>query len=135
MSGKVAVDRDALIRLAVEARDGAYAPYSRFAVGAALLASSGKVYAACNVENAVYNLGICAERVAVFTAVCAGEREFVAIAVVSGPGVTPCGACRQVLREFGPELQVIVADAEGIARDYDLGELLPDDFSAVDLPS
>ncbi|HIC94094.1 MAG TPA: cytidine deaminase [Anaerolineae bacterium] len=115
-----------LIALAAEARERAYAPYSRFAVGAALLAKSGRVYTACNVENVSYGLSVCAERAAVFKAISEGEREFEAIAVVTEKGVTPCGACRQVLREFGEDLRVIVADASGRYRVFGLRELLPD---------
>jgi cytidine deaminase len=124
-----------LVALATEARERAYAPYSHFAVGAALLARSGKVYTGCNVENASYGLSMCAERVTVFKAVEAGEREFEAIAVVSETGATPCGACRQVLAEFshGLEkeggLQVIVADLQGWRWTCSLAELLPQAFT------
>ncbi len=127
------VDRQALIRRAAEARGHAYAPYSGYTVGAALLAASGRVYAGCNVENAVYSLTSCAERTAVFNAVCAGERDFEAIAVVTENGGAPCGSCRQVLREFGEEILVLVADAEGNYRETTVGDLLPDSFTAVDL--
>ena len=115
-----------LIALAAQARERAYAPYSQFAVGAALLAKSGRVYTACNVENVSYGLSVCAERAAVFKAVSEGEREFEAIAVVTETGVTPCGACRQVLREFGEDIRVIVADASGRYRVFSLRELLPE---------
>ncbi|MCJ7668015.1 MAG: cytidine deaminase, partial [Anaerolineae bacterium] len=115
-----------LVALAKEVRERAYAPYSDFAVGAALLAESGQVYAGCNVENASYGLSICAERVALFKAVAAGDRRFKAIAVVTETMATPCGSCRQVLAEFGAdELQVIVADLKGQREVYTLGELLP----------
>ncbi len=124
-----------LVALAVEARNKAYVPYSHFPVGAALLAESGQVYTGCNVENASYGLSICAERVAVFKAVAAGERQFEAIAVVTETMATPCGSCRQVLAEFGDdELQVIVADPEGQMEIYTLGELLPASFTAQHLP-
>lgn len=120
---------------AQEARREAYAPYSRFAVGAALLTKSGQIYTGCNVENASYGLSICAERVAVFKAVAAGEREFEAIAVVSETRATPCGSCRQVLAEFDPgEMQVLVADLEGGCEEYRLKELLPWGFSVKHLP-
>ena len=105
-----------LIALAQQAREYAYASYSGFPVGAALLGRSGTVYAGCNVENAAYPLTTCAERTAVIKAVSEGEREFEAIAVVTATGATPCGSCRQILREFaGPdgELRVIVADLDG----------------------
>lgn len=129
----MAVEVENLIKLAAEAREKAYAPYSHFRVGAALLSKSGKVYTGCNVENASYGLTVCAERVALFRAVAEGEREFEAIAIVTDKGVTPCGACRQVLREFGRELRVIVADMKGKQREYALAELLPDDFKPEDL--
>jgi cytidine deaminase len=127
------IDRDWLIRQAAEARERAYAPYSNYAVGAALLAESGRVYLGCNVENAVYPLTICAERVAVVKAVCAGERRFAAIAVVTRNGGAPCGSCRQVLREFGADALVLIGDALGNVRETTVAELLPDSFSAVDL--
>ncbi len=116
---------------AVQAR--AYAPYSHFAVGAALLAHSGVIYTGCNVENASYGLGICAERNAVAHAVACGDRTFEAVAVVTENGVTPCGACRQVLAEFGPNMLVIVADTSGNQRRYRLSELLPDAFGPEQL--
>ena len=94
-------DKIALIELATEAREQAYAPYSNYAVGAALRGKSGRVYTGCNVENAVYSLTICAERNALFKAVSEGEREFVALAVVTANGGSPCGSCRQVLADLG----------------------------------
>jgi cytidine deaminase len=115
------------------ARERAYAPYSRFTVGAALRAADGAIYVGCNVENASYGLTICAERNAVAHAVARGARDFVAIAVVTESGVTPCGACRQVLVEFGPAMAVIVADAHDNYRIYRLGELLPDAFGPEQL--
>ena len=127
-------NQDKLVSLAAEARKKAHAPYSNFAVGAALLAKSGRVYKGCNVENASYGLSICAERAAVFKAVSEGEREFGAIAVVSENGVTPCGACRQVLMEFGGDIQVIVADTAGHRRAFVLTDLLPEGFTPEDLP-
>ena len=125
-------DKD-LVRAAREAREHAYAPYSHFRVGAALLTRSGRVFTGVNVENASYGLSVCAERVAAFNAVAAGEREFEAIAVVTGNGVMPCGACRQVLAEFGPDMRIIVADAEGNSRTYRLPDLLPGRFTPEDL--
>jgi cytidine deaminase len=121
-----------LIALAREAREHAYTPYSRFPVGAALLGRSGRVYTGCNVENAAYPLTTCAERTAVTKAVSEGERAFEAIAVVTETGATPCGACRQILREFaGPEgnLRVIVADLDGGVRTFTISELLPAGFT------
>ncbi len=124
-----------LIRRAVEARKRAYAPYSRFPVGAALLTKSGRVYTAANVENAVYGLSICAERNAIFQAVADGEREFEAIAIAAGQGATPCGPCRQVMREFADDnLRVLVADETGNLHGvYTLAELLPQAFTVEDL--
>lgn len=122
-----------LVAAAKVARVSAYAPYSHFAVGAALLAGSGKIYSGCNVENASYGLGICAERNAVAHAVCCGDRAFEAVAVITENGVTPCGACRQVLTEFGPNMLVIVADVAGNQRRYRLSELLPDTFGPEQL--
>lgn len=121
-----------LIALAREARKQAYAPYSRFPVGAALLGRSGRVYTGCNVENAAYPLTTCAERTAVTKAVSEGEQAFKAIAVVTSTGAAPCGACRQILQEFaGPEgnLRIIVADLEGNARTFAMADLLPDSFT------
>jgi cytidine deaminase len=122
------VDITELLRVAEQAQKMAYAPYSQFAVGAALLAADGKIYAGCNVENASYGLTICAERNAIAHAVLCGARQFTAVAVVTENGVTPCGACRQVLAEFGPRMTVIVADRRGNRRIYALAELLPDAF-------
>jgi len=123
-----------LIGLAREARQRAYAPYSRFAVGAALLGRSGRVYAACNVENVSYGLSICAERAAVFKAVSEGEQEFEALAVVTSAGGSPCGACRQVLAEFNYNMTVYVADTEGQYQAFTVEELLPEAFMPEDLP-
>jgi len=128
---------DELVALAAQARRHAYAPYSHFAVGAALLAQSGRVYSGTNVENASYGLAVCAERVAVWKAVAAGERAFTAIAVVTENGVSPCGACRQVLAEFAGDprtLRLIVADAQGHRRTFTLAELLPEAFTPEHLP-
>ena len=121
-----------LVAQAQQARQRAYAPYSSFPVGAALLGLSGRVYTGCNVENAAYPLVTCAERTAVTKAISEGEREFQAIAVVTATGATPCGACRQILREFsGPkgDLRVIVADNAGNLRIFTIAELLPEGFT------
>ncbi|MBE0695458.1 MAG: cytidine deaminase [Anaerolineaceae bacterium] len=121
--------RQKLIEAASEARQWAYAPYSKYAVGAALLTTSGKVYEGINVENAAYPDGICAERVAVFKAVSEGERSFLAIAVVTSNGGSPCGSCRQVLAEFGVETQVIIADESGhVFQECSVSDLLPGAF-------
>ena len=117
-----------LVAAATRARKMAYAPYSGFAVGAALSAAGGTIYTGCNVENASYGLTTCAERNAIAHAVGQGARDFAAIAVVTATGVTPCGACRQVLAEFSLEMLVIVADTSGNQRVYTVAELLPDAF-------
>jgi cytidine deaminase len=123
-----------LIRAAVEARRWAYAPYSKYAVGAALLTTSGRVYDGVNVENAAYPTGICAERVAVFKAISEGEREFVAVAVATVNGGSPCGSCRQVLVEFSPQAVVLIADAEGrLLQQTTVAGLLPGAFGPRDL--
>ena len=123
-----------LIEAARRVRQRAYVPYSHFAVGAALLGCSGKVYEGCNVENVSYGLTICAERTAVFKAVSEGEREFQALAVVTSTGGSPCGACRQVLAEFNVQMAVHVADVEGHYRTFTVAELLPEAFLPEDLP-
>lgn len=122
-----------LIQLALEMRERAYAPYSGYRVGAALLSASGRVFTGCNVENAVYPLGLCAERVAVFKAISEGERHFTAIAVATENGGTPCGACRQVLSEFAPDLRILLVDAQGAVRETSLRVLLPEPFGPGDL--
>jgi cytidine deaminase len=125
----------ALMAEAVKARKRAYAPYSRFAVGAALLAKDGSVYLGCNVENASYGLTICAERNAVWKAVSEGVTEFTAIAVTArdGLGAPPCGSCRQVLHEFAPNALVYWRDARGRILKRKLTELLPEAFNLADL--
>ncbi len=122
-----------LIARAAAVRTSAYVPYSGFPVGAALLAADGRIYTACNVENASYGLTLCAERNAVACAVSDGQRDFAIIAVVSEGGVTPCGACRQVLAEFSPNMRVVVADANGSWKEYSVRQLLPDAFGPGDL--
>jgi cytidine deaminase len=126
-------DREALVARAIEARERAYAPYSNYRVGAALLGKSGRIYTGGNVENAVYPLTTCAERVAVVKAVSEGEREFVALAVATENAGSPCGSCRQVLREFGEDIIVLIADAEGAYRETMVANLLPDSFGVEDL--
>ena len=122
-------EQQALIDLAIEARQHAYAPYSDYRVGAALRTKTGRVFTGVNVENAAYPTSICAERTAVFKAVSEGEREFEIIAVVTDNGGSPCGSCRQVLSEFGLDTQVILADGQGkVVRETTVGELLPDAF-------
>ena len=122
--------KQSLIQAAQEARQWAYAPYSNYRVGAAVLTTSGRVYDGVNIENAAYPTGICAERVAVFKAVSEGELRFVAIAVVTSNGGTPCGSCRQVLAEFGLDTLVLIADAQGkLLQEISLGDLLPGAFT------
>ena len=123
-----------LVAQAIKARKQAYAPYSHYAVGAALLGKSGRVYTGCNVENASYSMTICAERTAIVKAVSEGEREFEAVAVVTDNGVTPCGACRQVLAEFGPEMRVLIATPQSLVRECTVADLLPGAFLPQDLP-
>ena len=123
-----------LIAKAVQAQENAYAPYSSYAVGAALLTRQGHVYTGCNVENASFSLTICAERSAVFSAVSRGEHEFGAIAIVTSNGGAPCGACRQVLAEFGLDTRVLIATPEGLQSETTVRDLLPGAFSGRDLP-
>ena len=124
-----------LIDVAIQARQWAYIPYSHYAVGAALLTTSGKIYDGVNVENAAYPSTMCAERVAVFKAVSEGEHVFEAIAVVTSNGGMPCGGCRQVLAEFGLDTIVLIADDEGhLVKETTLAELLPGAFRPDDLP-
>ncbi len=135
MSDTTSTQYDELARRAIAARGRAYAPYSKFRVGAALLVSDGQIFTGCNVENAAYSPSMCAERVAVAKAVESGARTFVAIAVATAtdPPATPCGVCRQVLREFGAELPVICVNPSGARRDLWLSDLLPHSFSRRDL--
>ncbi|HZD81014.1 MAG TPA: cytidine deaminase [Actinomycetota bacterium] len=124
---------DDLMAAAKGARSNAYAPYSRFAVGAAVLAG-GRIFAGVNVENAAYPQGICAERAAVAAAVTAGHREIDAVAVVAGDDAAPpCGGCRQVLHEFGPEMLVVCEASDGGRKRWRLSQLLPEAFGPEDL--
>ncbi len=123
-----------LIQQAAEARRRAYAPYSKYAVGATVLSASGRMYSAANVENAAYPLTICAERAAIFKAISEGELKFTAIAVVSSNGGSPCGSCRQVMAEFGLDTLVLIATAEGVLlQEITVGGLLPGAFGPQDL--
>lgn len=122
--------KDELVKQAIEVRKLAYAPYSKYLVGAALLTASGRVFTGCNVESAAYPTSMCAERVAIFKAVSEGEREFTALAVATDNGGTPCGACRQVLAEFGLETVILVADTSGkVRQEGTVAELLPGAFT------
>jgi cytidine deaminase len=126
--------RKDLIQAARNVQGDAYAPYSKYNVGAALLTKSGKVYLGVNIENAAYPTTICAERVAVFKAVSEGEREFSAIAVVTRDGGTPCGSCRQVLAEFSLDAQVLVANEAGeVTMEGSVLDLLPGAFGPKNL--
>ncbi|MGI8907072.1 MAG: cytidine deaminase [Candidatus Sumerlaeaceae bacterium] len=111
-----------------DARGRAYAPYSNYKVGAALLTLDGRIYGGCNVENSSYGLCICAERGAIAAAVAAGQQEFRAIAVVTEDVGSPCGACRQFFVEFNPDMTVILADTKGKRTTYAARQLLPDYF-------
>lgn len=123
-----------LIQIANQARQHAYAPYSHYAVGAALLTASGKIYSGANVENAAYPVTMCAERVAVFKAISAGECDFIALAVVTQNAGSPCGSCRQVLAEFGLDTLVLIVDTLGnVAQTLTVADLLPGAFTPDDL--
>ncbi len=119
-----------LIEKARQASTAAYAPYSHFRVGAALLAENGEVFTGVNVENSSYGLTICAERNALAAAICRGIRSFTMIAVYADadPPVTPCGACRQVLYEFAPAMKVVCANDKGDVSRFTVAQLLPDGF-------
>ena len=124
-----------LIAAATAAREKAFAPYSKFRVGAALEAADGAVYTGCNVESASYGLTLCAERVALAKAVSDGHTRFVRVAVVTDvPTLTPpCGACRQLLWEFAPDADVTLANLAGAEKRYTVRELIPDGFDATNL--
>ena len=126
------IDAQKLVRAAARARNGAVAPYSKFKVGAALLTRSGKIIGGANVESASYGLTCCAERIALFKALTAGENSVVAVAVVArwDGGPMPCGACRQLLAEYAPDARVFVADSADLAvvKNYAVRGLLPRAF-------
>lgn len=123
-----------LVDLAGEARRRAYAPYSNYLVGAALRTRAGRIFTGVNVENAAYPTTMCAERVAIYSAVAQGEREFDAIAVVTSNGGSPCGGCRQVMAEFGLDTIVIIADEQGRVLDQTtVNGLLPGAFTPAHL--
>jgi len=127
-------ERQALIDLANEARKRAYAPYSNYAVGAAVRTKSGRLFTGCNIENAAYPTTMCAERVAIFKAVSEGEMDFDVIAVTTANGGTPCGGCRQVLAEFGLNTIVLIGNSEGrLVQETTVAGLLPGAFTPKDL--
>jgi len=126
--------RQDLVRQALDVRANAYAPYSKYKVGAALLSKEGRTFTGVNVENAAYPVTICAERTAVFKAVSEGVLDFLAIAVVTDDGGTPCGSCRQVLSEFGLDTLVLLVDKDGqIVLEQTVRELLPGAFTSDSL--
>ena len=127
------IDWVALTKHAWAAKEKAYAPYSQFAVGAALLCESGEVYLGCNVENISLGLTICAERSAVVTAIQAGCRIFVAMAIAADTEtpITPCGACRQFLAEFSPEISILAAGRKAVTQSWRLSDLLPSRFGSI----
>lgn len=131
------MSKEQLIEKAIAMRDKAYVPYSKFPVGAALLTKSGKVYTGCNIENAAYPVTLCAERVAIFTAIADGETEFAELAVVADTDrpVPPCGSCRQVMSEFfKPETTIHLTNLHNRLKTVTMEELLPNSFQPNDLP-
>lgn len=131
----MAVNKSKLIQAAAKAREGSVSPYSKFKVGAALLTRSGEIIGGANVESASYGLTCCAERVALFKALTGGKMDFIAVAVVArcDGGPMPCGACRQLLREYAPDAKVFVADSNDLKkiRAFTVKELLPSAFVLV----
>jgi cytidine deaminase len=128
-------DWDELLEQARNAQQRAYAPYSRFRVGAALEGVSGRLYLGCNIENASYRLTTCAEQAAVSAAVVAGEQKFTRLALVGGSDVpaAPCGACRQTLMEFAPDLEILSVSRTGVQQRWNMSELLPMAFTSKSL--
>ena len=131
----VGINKRELVMLAAKAREGAVAPYSKFNVGAALLTRRGEIITGANVESASYGLTCCAERVALFSALTAGKRDFAAVAIVARApgGAMPCGACRQLLAEYAPDAKVWVADSNHlkIIKEFSVRKLLPGAFTEV----
>jgi cytidine deaminase len=129
------LDERELLKKAFEAKEYAYAPYSNFRVGAAVLTKSGKIFTGCNIECASYGGTNCAERTALFKAISEGERQFKAIAIISDKddNTFPCGICRQVILEFGRDIQIITGTLGGKIKKISIEELLPHSFSGVDL--
>lgn len=125
-----------LINKAIDAKEKAYVPYSKFHVGAAVLTEDNEIFTGCNIEIASYSPTICAERTAIFKAVSEGHRKIKAVAVVGDANHTfPCGVCRQVIREFGNEATIIVANSQEDFKEFTLDELLPHSFGPDDLDS
>ncbi len=124
-----------LIKEAEKARKRAYTPYSKFKVGAAVLCDDGKIFTGCNIENASFGMSVCAERVAIFKAVSEGSTKFEAIAVIGDTDkpCSPCGACRQVISEFGEDIPLIMANLKGDVKIKKIGDLLPEAFGKKDL--
>lgn len=129
------MSEDKLVNAALEARENAFAPYSDFKVGAALETEDGKIYTGCNIENSTYGLTVCAERVALWKAISEGERKFKRIAVSSATDrpATPCGACRQLLWEFGGDIEVILVNPQGYRESHRMLNLFPKPFDAKSL--
>ena len=131
----MAINKSKLIQAAAKAREGAVSPYSKFKVGAALLTKTGEIIGGANVESASYGLTCCAERVALFSALTSGKNKFIAVAVVARceGGPMPCGACRQLLREYAPEAKVLIADSDDLKtiRSFTVKKLLPSAFVHV----
>lgn len=123
------VGADELIKHAIRAQARAYAPYSNYHVGAAVLTRAGGIIVGCNVENAAYGSTICAERVALTSAIAQAENDFIAIAIVTSNGGSPCGSCRQVMAELGPQMNVYICDESGNYRTTTVKKLLPDYFN------
>lgn len=124
---------DKIIQAALEVRENAYAKYSKFYVGAAVLTGSGKIFRGCNVENASFSLTLCAERNALTSAIASGEQSFTHLVVASENGVSPCGACRQVIWELCGDIPVTIVDAQGNSRETSSKALLPEAFDEHDL--
>ncbi len=123
------MDKKSLLAEAWKARENAYAPYSNYKVGAAILSAEGEVFCGCNVENASYGLSCCGERIALYNAVSQGVREFTALALAGEEGIMPCGACLQVLAEFSPELIIYISKGREDEETFNLNQLLPRQFS------
>jgi cytidine deaminase len=135
LEGRSVIEHEALVEAARQARENAHAPYSNFRVGAALRATSGRIFGGCNVENATYGLTVCAERVAIFKAMSEGERGFDAMAVVTDTDALtpPCGACRQLIWEFCGDVPVILANLKGKTETLQMRDLFPKPFDSSSL--